>query len=116
MKVQFLFRSDNILYPDLTEGRLYDVIGIEANYYRLLNDGGLPYLYPPDVFTIIETDEPDDWVESYGEEGERYVYPAELNEPGFFEDYFDSDPVAVMTFQKYLLHQHALRYQAVELV
>lgn len=25
----------------------------------------------------------------YGEDGERYSYPPELNEAGFLEDYFD---------------------------
>jgi hypothetical protein len=116
MKVQFSSTLDSPLYPDLTLGRVYEVIGLEADNYRLLNDGGLPYLYPPELFTLVELDEPEDWVSSRGEDGERYAYPMELNEPGFFEDYFDSEPVAVLIFQKYLLHQQAMRYRMAELV
>jgi len=34
----------------------------------------------------------------YGDDGERYAYPAPLNHPGFFEDFFDDRPKAVKTF------------------
>ena len=33
-----------------------------------------------------------------GEDSERYAYPPPLNDPGFFEDFFDSKPEAVKTF------------------
>ncbi|MFH1932434.1 MAG: hypothetical protein ABIN18_12715, partial [Pseudomonadota bacterium] len=32
---------------------------------------------------------PDFWICQYGEDGERYCYPPEWNEVGFFEDYHD---------------------------
>lgn len=115
MKVKFNQDASYSAYRDLTLGRVYEVIGIEADDYRLLNDGGLPYLYPALLFTVVEADFPPEWQISYGEEEEQYAYPAELNEPGFFEDYFDGDPVAVMVFQRYLLRQQALRQLAYEL-
>jgi len=34
----------------------------------------------------------------YGEEGERYAYPPDLNRVGFFEDFFDGRDEAVATF------------------
>ncbi|MFP4348224.1 MAG: hypothetical protein ACOC3W_00880 [Thermodesulfobacteriota bacterium] len=34
----------------------------------------------------------------FGEDGERYAYPRELNETGFFEDYFDGEEEAVSRF------------------
>jgi hypothetical protein len=92
-------------YPDLTADKNYRVLGIEADDFRLLNDEGKPYLYPPDLFVIVDPSEPDDWVSEFGEEGERYAYPKELGRPGFFEDYFDRDPQATAALRLYLAGQ-----------
>ncbi len=85
-------------YPDLTPDQPYVVIGIEGDEFRLLNDSGRPYLYPPSLFHVTDQTEPSDWVSEMGEDGERYAYPTPLNEPGFFEDFFDGKPDAVKTF------------------
>ncbi len=90
----------NTQYPELTLGQPYVVIGIEANDYRILNDDGRPYLYPSRLFQIVDKREPDDWITEYGEDGERYSYPALLNESGFFEDFFENKLEAVHTFWK----------------
>jgi hypothetical protein len=82
-------KSKNPDYSDLSEGQTYFVIGIEADDYRILNETGKPYLYPPEIFDIIDPREPCDWVTEVGEDGERYAYPAPLNQIGFFEDFFD---------------------------
>jgi hypothetical protein len=91
-------RKKNARYPDLTPGQRYVVIGIEADELRILNDAGRPYLYPPKLFRVLDRHEPDDWVTELGEDGERYAYPSLLNEPGFFEDFFDNKAKAVGTF------------------
>jgi hypothetical protein len=88
----------DLRYPDLTPGQPYVVLGIEADDLRILNDQGKPYLYPYEIFTVIEAREPDDWVSETGEDRERYAYPPPLNNHGFFEDYFDGKPEAVATF------------------
>ena len=85
-------------YPDLTPGQPYVVIGIEGDEFRLLNDAGRPYLYRPGLFRVCDKAEPTDWVSEFGEDHERYAYPPPLNDPGFFEDFFDSKPEAVKTF------------------
>ncbi|HYX23237.1 MAG TPA: hypothetical protein VFC23_03720 [Thermoanaerobaculia bacterium] len=85
-------------YPDLTPGQPYVVLGIEASDLRILNDQGRPYLYPGEIFTVVDPREPDDWVNEFGEDNERYAYPPPLNDCGFFEDYFDGKPEAVATF------------------
>ena len=85
-------------YPDLTTDQFYVVIGIEANDLRVLNDQGRPFLYPPELFEVIDPHEPTDWVSEVGEEGERYAYPPALNVVGFFEDFFDGQRQAVATF------------------
>ncbi|MDM8519045.1 hypothetical protein QUF64_03295 [Anaerolineales bacterium HSG6] len=85
-------------YPDLTFQQQYIVIGIESDDLRVLNDHGQPYLYPHALFEIIDSTEPQDWVTEFGDDGERYAYPPALNTPGFFEDFFDANKQAVMTF------------------
>src|SRR5207244_3013280 len=91
-------RQSNARYRDLTPGQPYVVIGIEGNDFRILNDAGRPYLYPSRLFQVLDPREPGDWVQEYGDDGERYAYPAPLNDPGFFEDFFDDRPKAVKTF------------------
>ena len=93
-----LLRRRNPRYRDLTPGQPYVVIGIEGNDFRILNDAGRPYLYPPRPFQVLDPREPGDWITGYGADGERYAYPAPLNDPGFFEDFFDDRPKAVKTF------------------
>lgn len=79
----------------LTIGRIYEVLGLEADTYRLLKDedakpyGNDPVLYDLDCFIVIDPEEPDFWICQYGEDDERYCYPPEWNEVGFFEDYHD---------------------------
>ncbi len=85
-------------YPDLSPNHPYHVIGIEADDYRIVNNSGRPYLYPHDLFTVIDPKEPADWLDERGEDGERYAYPPPLNQIGFFEDYFDGKNDAVSTF------------------
>lgn len=91
-------RGSDAGYPDLTPVQPYVVLGIEADDLRILNDQGRPYLYPKEIFAVIDAREPDDWVNELGEDNERYAYPPPLNDSGFFEDYFDGKPEAVATF------------------
>lgn len=91
-------RRKSAKYRDLTFGQAYLVIGIESDDYRILNDAGRPYLYPPRLFRVLDAREPKDWITAYGEDGERYAYPASFNTPGFFEDFFDDKSKAVRTF------------------
>lgn len=38
----------------LTNGKVYDVISVEKDWYRVVDDSGEDYLYPPDQFVIVE--------------------------------------------------------------
>lgn len=91
-------KKKNARYRELTFGQPYVVIGIEADDLRLLNDAGRPFLYPPALFSLIDAKEPADWVTEFGDDGERYSYPPQLNKSGFFEDFFDQKAKAVTTF------------------
>ena len=79
----------------LTVGREYEVLGIEADWYRILDDpdtkpyGSDPVLFDPACFRVSDPTEPACWVTDVGEDGERYAYPSGWSEPGFFEDFHD---------------------------
>jgi len=94
-------------YPDLTFGQPYVVIGIEADDLRILNDAGRPFLYRHDLFSLVDAQEPVDWLTEFGEDGERYSYPPSLNRVGFFEDFFDEKRKAVATFWRVVNHRLA---------
>ena len=38
----------------LTHSKIYDVLGVERGWYRIIDDSGEDYLYPPDLFTEVE--------------------------------------------------------------
>lgn len=84
--------------PDFTPDQPYFVIGIEADDYRILNDFGKTYFYPPHLFEVIDPREPSIWTTEYGEDGERYSCQPVLKEAGFFEDYFDGKEEALSKF------------------
>lgn len=79
----------------LTYGKNYEVLGIEADAYRILSDentkpyGNDPVLFDPACFEIVDDTEPNFWKKETGEDGERYYYPSDWNQVGFFEDYHD---------------------------
>ena len=51
LKVRYIAHLDDI---DLTEGAIYKVLSVEKNWYRIVDDSDDDYLYPPDLFEIIE--------------------------------------------------------------
>lgn len=53
MKVKWLCKTDFLV---LTNNKIYDVISIERGWYRIIDDSGDDYLYPPDMFEIVEED------------------------------------------------------------
>lgn len=51
MKVKFLGKTEFLV---LTNGRTYDVVSVEKGWYRIVDDSGEAYLYPPKYFEIVE--------------------------------------------------------------
>ncbi len=80
---------DGCVICSLTLGQTYEVIGIEGDDYRIINDTGDPVLFDPTCFDVMDGSEPAFW-ESVVEDGVRYAYPPQWNRPGFFEDYHDN--------------------------
>ena len=78
----------------LVPGRMYEVLGIEGDHYRILTDGDHPYaandpcLYEPEIFRLVDPAEPDFWLTEFVD-GQRYSYPAAWFKGCFFEKYHD---------------------------
>jgi hypothetical protein len=95
---------------NLCQNTVYEVIGIEANDFRIVDNENKPYLYRPLLFKIINKNEPDFWITEYGDEGERYSYPIKINKPGFFENLFNDDIRAKQTFENVLKSYYPVTY------
>jgi hypothetical protein len=86
----------------LSLNREYEVLGIEANWYRIVpeiyDERELgPYLYDRDCFEITDTSRPTFWVTSI-DDSDEYSYPESWAHPGFFEDYHDGIRAVVVKF------------------
>ncbi len=101
MKVRCIKNRSDARIHALTPRAEYEVIGIEADMYRILNDDGDPCLYPPQIFRVLDARRPKHWV-SEKHDGAEYAYTRALGRLGFFEDYFDRKPAARRTFHRYL--------------
>lgn len=51
MRIKYLGKAS---FLELTCGKVYDVISIEKGWYRIVDDSGEDYLYPPDEFAVVE--------------------------------------------------------------
>lgn len=51
MKVRFFGVTDFLV---LTNGKVYDVMSVEKGWYRIVDDSGEDYLYPPEIFDVID--------------------------------------------------------------
>lgn len=52
MRVKYIGETEFLV---LTHGKVYDVISIEKDWYRIVDDSGEDYLYPPKYFEVIES-------------------------------------------------------------
>lgn len=51
MKIRYIKETQPFM---LTKGNIYKVLAVEKGWYRLIDDTGEDYLYPPESFEIIE--------------------------------------------------------------
>ena len=50
MKVKYKGKTD----VSLTSNKVYDVISVERSWYRIVDETGEDYLYPPEQFEMVE--------------------------------------------------------------
>ena len=51
MKVKYVKKT---IALSLTENKIYDVLSTEKGWYRIVDDSGEDYLYPPEQFEVFE--------------------------------------------------------------
>lgn len=51
MKVKYLGKTEFLV---LTHDKVYEVLATEKGWYRIVDDSGEDYLYPPKHFEIID--------------------------------------------------------------
>lgn len=51
MKIKWLGDTN---FLALTKGKIYEVISTEKGWYRITDESGEDYLYPPEQFEVIE--------------------------------------------------------------
>lgn len=52
-KVKYLGELDTVALDD---GKIYDVISIEKGWYRIMTELDEDYLFPPELFEVVEKD------------------------------------------------------------
>jgi len=52
MKVKYNINKITVTGP--VYGKVYDVISIEMDWYRIIDSSGDDYIYPPEAFEIVE--------------------------------------------------------------
>lgn len=86
----------------LVQGHEYDVIGIDDMYFRIVDESEEPALHPKSYFGDCEITPPDEWEYRDFGDGEYLFAPREFVSIGFFEDYHDGLPAAILIFREYL--------------
>lgn len=90
----------------LTIGRSYIVlaISIRSNHsvaFRCIrNDGRTPVLFNADQFKIVSKKIPSNWVVITEDYGGLTFSPEKWLRSGFWEDFFDGDPIAIEEFEQ----------------
>lgn len=50
MKIRWKGKTDFLV---LTNNKIYDVLAVEKGWYRIVDDSGEEYLYPPEQFEVV---------------------------------------------------------------
>lgn len=54
IKVKKIKYKNETISLCLTKNKIYEVISVENGWYRIVDDSGEDYLYPPEQFEIVE--------------------------------------------------------------
>lgn len=54
MKVRYRGETS---FLELTHDKVYEVLSVEKDWYRIVDDSEEDYLYPPEDFEIVEPDD-----------------------------------------------------------
>ena len=85
----------------INHNTIYNVLAIEDNYYRIINDKNSPTLYEISIFSIIDNNIPSDWIIKFEDNEIDYLGP-KIFSGYFFEDYFDGNEINKNILSDYL--------------
>lgn len=57
MKIKFIGESNPVY---MINAKVYDVISIENGWYRIIDEEGVDYLYPPELFDVVNDKDVED--------------------------------------------------------
>jgi hypothetical protein len=82
--------KDGMLHQGITPGEQYFVLGIDHDYYRVIDDFGEPVLYPKELFEVLDRTIPPGWRfdEHDDDLGYYYLDPIRTSRSGFYEVFF----------------------------
>ena len=89
----------------LSVGGVYQVLSIfisdcgPTEYRLIADDGNTPAIYEASQFKIINDTLPLNWVVTYEDKSYFELAPKSWSEAGFWEDYFDGEPLAIEKFE-----------------
>lgn len=92
---------DEYDHQNLKPNTVYPVIGINEEYYRILNERDDPILYPKYLFTVVDATVPESWKRRDFDEGTYYIDPPEMSERGFWCHFDEGKPEAIANFRAY---------------
>jgi len=86
MKVKYV-KTGEYQGTEMTLEKVYLVLAIEYDSFRLLDDSNEPYLYSSSQFEVV--DPPDFWVSEVDEDGDECFGPPSWHTEHFFEKFHD---------------------------
>ena len=95
-----LKKNDEINF--ISNNKVYRVISIEYDCYRVFNDIGEPALVPNYIFDIVDNSLECDWVIIMDNQDIQHLGPKEFSSNYFFEDFFDGDKSAIKIMLDYI--------------
>jgi len=94
----------------ISNNKIYDVISIEYDCYRIFNNLGEPALYPADIFDIVDNSIKSDWIMIKEKKEIIYFGPKEFSKGYFFEDFFNGNKIANSILIEYITKNHINLY------
>ena len=86
----------------LSQGKIYPVVEVSDDSYRVIDDRDAPALFPRSYFLEQFIEPPIDWIKEDFDDREYVATPKELNIPGLIEDYFDYKPEAIAIIKSFI--------------
>ena len=93
---------DDLAMSGLRRGKEYVVLGLDDQYFRVLNNEEEPVLFPRSAFIVLDDHVPEDWVWRRYSDGQFLANPPEMASRGFYDAFFDRKKWALTALAGYL--------------